>query len=146
MNLLKKSTHLAGILALTLSFFLVVFASAAIAAPSNFADAVAKCVLIADGAFSVKAMGPVPSQATVTSAVVSLPPNEAGIIKEIAITGPDGQKEFGCQNLKVQNGTDLIKACGGPAVLKAGDTTYQASGSNFGPDTTSILSVTLDLD
>ena len=86
----------------------------------------------------------VPMPIAVRKAILSLPKEETGSIDSIVITGPDGQRIFGCQNIKVENGTDLIKACGGPAVLQPGpNTTYQAVGSNFGPEKDLTFSVTL---
>jgi hypothetical protein len=72
--------------------------------------------------------------------VVSLePPDQTGTIDAIVITRPNGKREFACAGLKVQNGTDLIKSCGGPAVLETGETTYVAMGSGFAPNPNAVL-------
>lgn len=82
----------------------------------------------------------------ISSAVVSLPENETGIIDKIIITGPNGEREFGCVNLKVTNGTDLIKSCGGPAYLNVGNNTYEAQGSKFEPKCNFKLGIKLTQD
>jgi hypothetical protein len=69
-----------------------------------------------------------------------------GVVKSIKITrkvGNDDVIEFGCVNLKVSQGTDLIKSCGGPALLAAGETTYQAAGADFGPEPNGTFSIQL---
>jgi hypothetical protein len=75
--------------------------------------------------------------------IVSLPDSETGKIDNIVITGSEGQREFGCAGLQVTNGTDLVQECGGPAVLKAGQTTYEAKGSDFAPNPDVSFSVDL---
>jgi len=104
---------------------------------------------IKDGAFAVKTVTSIPpipggQQLRIGQALVSLSPEtlKEGTVDSIKITGPQGI-EFGCVNLKVKQGTDLIVSCGGPALLSAGQTTYEASGSNFGPDSTGTFSITL---
>ncbi|MEH2011978.1 hypothetical protein [Nostoc sp.] len=145
MNLLKKSMCLAKVLAFALSFVLLCLPTAAMAATDSFFEGVEESIDIKGGTFVVdKPNGKVPEPTRISSAVVSLkPPNETGTINWIKITGPDKQVEFQCSGIAVQNNTDLIKACGGPAILQPGLTTYQAGGSNFGPDTSSTLSVDL---
>ncbi|MGL5794987.1 MAG: hypothetical protein ACRC06_11385 [Waterburya sp.] len=85
-----------------------------------------------------------PHTLTIQSAKVTLSPENAiGTLDSIVITGPDG-REFGCSNIKVKNGSNLIKDCGGNAVLKAGgSTTYAVKGSGFGPESKTIISVQL---
>lgn len=99
-------------------------------------------VKVENGNFSVKDIHPIPS-VRVEKAIIDLPQNEKGTIDNLSIIGPDNQIEFGCQNIDVVNGTDLIKACGGPANLKAGETTYKASGSNFRPESDTVLKIDL---
>lgn len=110
-------------------------------------------VSIYDGSFKVETVNYLPMDFTVRSAIVSLPEGESGIIDRILITRPDeglgcpdagsaivdGKPvciEFGCSGIQVENGTNLVLSCGGPAVLKAAETTYKAQGSNFGPQGT----------
>ncbi len=95
-------------------------------------------VQITNGSFSYINTEPVPKYIKVRSATVEgLPPGETGTIDEIIITGPNGKREYGCSGINnVEDGTDLVQSCGGPAVLKAGSTTYEAKGSNFQPQTT----------
>ena len=91
-------------------------------------------ITITKGSFDFSTKNDSP-EFTVRSAIVSLPEGESGNIDEIIITGPEGQREFGCFNIKgVKNGTNLISDCGGPAVLKAGKTVYKAKGSGFDPE------------
>lgn len=104
---------------------------------------------IKDGAFAVKTITSIPplpggQQLRISKALVSLSPEtlKEGTVDSIKITGPQGI-EFGCVNLKVKQGTDLIASCGGPALLSAGQTTYEASGSSFGPDSTGTFSIAL---
>ncbi|NEQ98381.1 MAG: hypothetical protein F6K30_16955 [Cyanothece sp. SIO2G6] len=108
---------------------------------------------IEDGSFSYSVTRDVSEDFTVRSAIVSLPEGETGMIDSILITRPDEGKgcpgagsividgkpvcvEFGCSGIKVENDTDLVAACGGPAVLKASETTYTAKGSDFKPQAT----------
>jgi hypothetical protein len=134
MNLVKKLFHSAKFLVIILILSISLFAPAAIAAMGMPAiDSLFKSVLIKDGKFSFSKNNiNVPSDIRIGKAIVSLPPGETGKIDEISIVGPNG-KIFGCKNIKIENGINLIKACGGPAYSKAGNTTYQASGSNFQP-------------
>lgn len=102
---------------------------------------------IESGSFSVTTNTVIPSPPApirIGQALVSLSPDslKEGTIKEIKITGPKGV-EFGCLNVKVKNNTDLIKACGGPSILEAGATTYQASGVDFGPEEFGTFSIIL---
>ncbi len=148
MNSLKKSVRLAKILVVALSFLILCFSTPALADTINLTDAAAKDLLesiqITKGKFSVDVKAKVPGQITVRRAVVSLPSGETGKINKIVITGPNGKREFGCQGIQVKDGTDLIKACGGPAVLEAGKTSYIAEGSDFGPNPDAKLKVDLD--
>lgn len=137
--------RLAKIFAFALSFLILCFPTAAMArmpATANLLDEIEKSIPVQNGEFSVNMKAPVPSS-TIRSAIVSLPPGETGRVNKIVITGPNEQREYGCQNITVQNGTDLIKACGGPAVLLAGETIYQAEGSDFSPNPNVQFSVTL---
>lgn len=142
---------LANVFAVAFSFLLFFFPATAMADSSPIMRAmeeiISKSAPIKGGILKVDRSTDIPSPGgTVRKAVLSLPDGETGTIDSIVITGPGEVREFGCSGLKVQNGTDLIKACGGPAVLKPGPTTYQASGSNFGPEPDVTLSVALDLD
>ena len=136
MSTLKKLMSSVKILAICAVLILGLFA------PSAMAVEVGP-IHIKEGSFNVSSFHPI-NQVRVRSAVVSLKPaNETGTIEKIVITGPDGEREFGCPNLKVEDGIDLIESCGGPAVLKAGDTSYIAKGSGFDPNSEVILSVNL---
>ncbi|BAZ31040.1 hypothetical protein NIES4074_35100 [Cylindrospermum sp. NIES-4074] len=140
-----------------IAVLIFVFSVALIASPLSAAadtpkplptlvDAIQECAKIKKGGFNFSVKTSVPAPITVRSAVLSLPAGETGTINSIAITGPDGVREFGCVNTKVQNGTDLVKACGGPAALKAGPTTYAAQGSNFSPILKTKFCVNLSTD
>lgn len=140
MKLLQKSFICATALTIIFSF-LTFFSPIPAMADSGFSmtqseDAIRFQIPIKDGGFNVDVpKAPVPQPGlTVRSAIVSLPAGESGTIQSIIITGPDGAREFGCSNIKIKDGTDLIKACGGPAVLKPGDTIYQANGKDFIPN------------
>lgn len=141
---MKKLLELSKFLVITLVFSLFWYSQSAIAAMGMPAiDSILESVQIEEGKFSVDVADiSIPTDLRVGSAVVSLPDGETGTIDEISITGSNG-KIFGCKNLKVQNGTDLIKSCGGPAYLKTGKTTYQARGSNFQPQADVKFSVEL---
>ena len=133
MNLLKRLWRSSSFLAITLVFSLFLFSQSAFALVGMpEIDSIFREVQISGGEFEVDVTVPVKNKSRIGSAVVSLPPGETGTIDEIAITGPEG-KIFGCVNIKVTTGTDLIKSCGGPAYLIPGDTRYQAKGSNFQP-------------
>lgn len=105
-------------------------------------------VQIQAGAFSVKTdpfpIPPMGKPLRIAQAIVSLSPEtmKQGLVKSIKITGPNGI-EFGCVNLKVEPGTDLIKSCGGPALLESGLTVYEANGSGFGPEQNGTFSIDL---
>lgn len=105
-------------------------------------------VQIQGGTFSVKTdpfpIPPLEKPLRIAQAIVSLSPDtmKRGLVKSIKITGPNGI-EFGCVNLKVEDGTDLIKSCGGPALLEAGLTVYEANGIDFGPEQNGTFSVDL---
>lgn len=143
MNSLKKLWQSSKFLGITLVFSLFFFSQSAFAAMEMpEIDSIFRNVSIRGGEFSVDLTVPIPSKALIGKALVSLPDGETGTIDEIAITGANG-KIFGCKNLKVQNGTDLIKSCGGKAFLIPGDTRYQAKGSNFQPSPDVEFSVEL---
>ncbi len=148
MNLLNKSMRLIKILAFALSFIIFCFPTSAMANPSTFATLIiTEQASIVGGKFSVDTTTePLPSTTVIRSAKLFLPAGETGTINKIKITGPNGI-EFGCQDIKVKNGIDLIKACGGPAVLEAGGAiNYVAEGSDFGPKPNSKLRVVLSDD
>jgi hypothetical protein len=133
MNEVKKFLQLVQTLIATLVFSFFLLSQSAIAAMGMpEIDSIFESVPITGGGFTIDLTVPIKEKIRIASAVVSLPDGETGTIDEIAITGSDG-KIFGCQNIKVQNGTDLIKSCGGSAYLVPGDTKYQAKGSNFQP-------------
>ncbi|AFZ38289.1 hypothetical protein Sta7437_4858 (plasmid) [Stanieria cyanosphaera PCC 7437] len=145
MNSLKKILQLSKFLAVALVFSLFLFSQNAIAKNITGMSAIEEMFEadIQGGNFTVDAKDlDFKNNLRVGSAVLSLPPDETGTIEEIAITGPSG-KIFGCVNIKVQNGTDLIKSCGGPAYLVPGKTKYYAKGSNFQPQTDLKLRVKL---
>ncbi|MDJ0508326.1 MAG: hypothetical protein QNJ64_03570 [Crocosphaera sp.] len=132
MSLLNKFTRSLKIVVVTFSVLLCLLVSNVMAAQAFCLEE--GPVTITKGSFDFSTKNDSP-EFTVRSAIVSLPEGESGNIDEIVITGPDGQREFGCFNIKgVANGTNLISDCGGPAVLKAGNTVYQAKGSGFNPE------------
>ncbi|HEY9623114.1 MAG TPA: hypothetical protein V6C78_22350 [Crinalium sp.] len=149
MKALKSMAKVAKLFALVLSILLFVSSTPALAYVIPAAPTFA--VDIAQGKFdvNVRVPNPLSKRFVVRSAVVSLPPGETGTIDSIVITGPtaadpNGGRLFGCSNIKVQNGIDLIKACGGPAELLTGGTlVYQASGSNFSPNEDIKLGIAL---
>ncbi len=148
MNSLKKSMRLTKILAFALSFLVFCFSTEAIAAPSTLATLIiTEKAPITEGKFSIDTTtDPLPDKTVIRSAKLFLPAGETGTINKIKITGPNGL-EFGCQDIKVKNGVDLIKACGGPAVLEAGGAiTYVAEGSGFAPKLNTKLKVVLSDD
>ncbi|EAW36263.1 hypothetical protein [Lyngbya sp. PCC 8106] len=142
-NLLKKSLRLVNVCVLAISLMVLCFPTVAMADAENFTQAVEKSVMVHDGVLHVNKQGSVKQTEIIRSAIVSLPEGETGTVTSIIITGPDGQREFGCQNLKVQKGTDLIKECGGSAVLQEGLTIYQAEGRDFSPNPNAPFSVDL---
>lgn len=104
---------------------------------------------VTNGSFKVSTPllpNPLTGKATVRRAILVLPDGEFGTIKTIKISGKLRQSDgtlvdanvFGCNNTNVRNGTDLIKACGGPAVIPDNTTLeefqYQAEGIGFGPN------------
>ncbi|NER33673.1 MAG: hypothetical protein F6J93_06385 [Oscillatoria sp. SIO1A7] len=143
----KLTRNLGKILALTFACLVCFFSSPAMADGLCIHEGP---VSIQDGSFNVETVSDLPMDITIRSAIVTLPPGETGTIDTILITRPynqdgcpetilDGESvciEFGCSWIEVENGTDLIPACGGPAVLKAAETTYHANGSHFGPQGT----------
>ncbi len=148
MSLLKKLLRGAKILAVSLVFTLVFFSPVAMAATSSYTGSSINPLRMIhinqEGAFKVNKVGSIKQETTIRSAVVSLqPPDETGTIEAIVITGLNGKREFACAGLKVQNGTDLIQSCGGPAILVTGETTYTAMGSGFTPNPNASLSVDL---
>jgi hypothetical protein len=157
MNFLKKSLGRIKILALSLSFlsFLILcFPTAAMAAPTVKIDGnlvhITEKVEISGGSFDIDLLTEVPRDVVILEAKLSLPDGVTGTLKEIGIYGPmtwnamrRGGKEFGCRNIKVQNGTDLIKECGGFAYLNRGPGEYVASGSGFGTAPNTTLKVDL---
>ena len=149
MNSLKKSMRLTKILAFALSFLVFCFSTEAIAAPSTLATLIiTEKAPITEGKFSIdtKTPTPLPDKTVIRSAKLFLPAGETGTINKIQITGSNGL-EFGCQDIKVKNGVNLIKACGGPAVLEAGGViTYVAEGSGFAPKLNTNLTVVLSDD
>lgn len=150
---MKKLAQSFAILAATLSFcaMLILGLAKPVYADGSAMDAmkaILKEVKVKDGAFEVKVSTPIhppgDQPLVVRKALVSLSPEtlQQGVVNSIKITGPDGI-EFGCVNLKVKQGTDLVKSCGGPAILKKGMTTYEANGSGFGPATSGTFSISL---
>jgi hypothetical protein len=91
----------------------------------------------------------VPEKITIRQAILTLPRGETGTIASISITGPSATPGengivFKCTNVKIKNGLDLIKACGGPAELRpGGNLVYKATGGNFFPRPNFTLGVTL---
>lgn len=139
---------LATILAFALSFLVFCFPRSAMAIPSTFATLIiTEEAQISEGKFSINTTTiPLPSKTVVRSAKLFLPIDETGTINKIQITGPNGL-EFGCQDIKVKDGVDLIKACGGPAALEAGGAiNYVAEGSDFGPELNTKVKVVLSDD
>ncbi|MEA5622077.1 hypothetical protein [Nostoc sp. UHCC 0251] len=149
MNSLKMFINPAKILAFALSFLIFCFSTTAIAAPSTLATLIiTEKAQITGGKFSIDTTtpNPLPTTAVIRSAKLFLPIGETGTINKIKITSPNGL-QFGCQDIKVKDGVDLIKACGGPAVLKAGGAiTYAAEGSGFAPELNTNLTVVLSDD
>lgn len=147
MKTVKELVRNLSIVAVTFAFILFLIAPSAKAYTNSMSEvqSIIESIEIKDGGFDLSkgVVGQVPEDLRIASAVVTLPAGETGLINSIAISGPDGQREFGCENLKVTNGTDLIKSCGGPAYLAAGKTTYMAQGSNFQPQGDVKFSVTL---
>jgi hypothetical protein len=137
MNSLKMSIPVAKIFAVVVACFLLCFPTTVIAAPMTLGALVFTSPAVStdfDGNFKVDALKvPLPADVTVRRAILSLPPGETGKISNIEITNPTGLT-FGCKNIKVKDGIDLIQACGGPAALKTGgDVTYTAKGGCFSP-------------
>jgi len=157
MNSLKNSMRLVKILAFALSFLMFCFPTAAMAeSPKGLdnlvEDIIPETIGIIDGKFSVGPIsGGVPFKTTITRAVITiLPPGgETGTIDKILITGPDGKPEFTCPQapFEAEQGSDLIQLCGGkPVDLQPGVTTYEASGSDFGPQFNTLLGIQLETE
>ncbi|MDZ8187554.1 MAG: hypothetical protein RMX96_22225 [Nostoc sp. ChiSLP02] len=145
MNLLKMFVNPAKILAFALSFVILCFTTTAMAVPNTLPTLIiTEKAQIIDGKFSIDTTTqPLPAKTVVRSAKLFLAAGETGTINKIKITGPNGV-EFGCQDIKVKDGVDLIKACGGPAVLEAGGPiTYVAQGSGFAPELNTEIQVVL---
>jgi hypothetical protein len=142
MNSLKKSMGWAKVLtfAFALSCLMFFFPTTAMAGSCSGVPVTPgspfKTITIRDGSFSVQTPPICLSRPEVIRSVkVSLTPSTAtGNIDSIIITGPEGKREFGCNPQAVKQGTNLIRACGGPAVLDTGDTIYMATGSGFTGD------------
>lgn len=142
---LKMTIRATRIVAFALSVLIFCFTTPVMAAPSPFAALIiTQKAQITGGKFTVnRTTEPLPARTVIRSAKLSLPSGETGTINKIQITGPNGL-EFGCQNIKVKDGINLIKACGGPAVLEAGGPiNYVAEGSSFGPELNTELQVVL---
>lgn len=152
MGLRKLSIHLVEIALMALTILFLCVPGSAMADSSTLLKtlqgAISEQIEITGGGFSISPPleTAVPQPITIRSAVVSLPEGETGTLEKIIITGPTGEREFGCFNIKIQNGTDLIKSCGGPAVLEAGKTLYEAQGNHFAPDLDTTFSVSLTSD
>lgn len=142
-TMLSKSLNSLKIIGISLVASLVLFSPSSLAENqiTDISD-IREKVKVENGTFSFKDTQKIPS-ARIEKAIIDLPKNEKGTIDNLSIIGPDNQTEFGCQNIDVVNGTDLIQACGGPANLKAGKTTYKASGSNFRPESDTVLRIDL---
>jgi hypothetical protein len=148
MNSLKMFIKPAKILAFALSFLILCFTTTAMAVPNTLATLIiTEKAQISGGKFSIDTTTPaLPATTVIRSAKLFLEPGETGTINNIKITGPNGV-QFGCQNIKVQNGVNLIKACGGPAVLETGSPiTYVAEGSDFAPKLNTEITVVLSDD
>lgn len=151
MKLPQKSLVWTLLCSVTLSILMFCLPTTAMADSSISTESIEKAIVetieIQGGGFDITTPPiPVPPDLTVRSAVVTLPVGETGTLEKIIITGPTGEREFGCFNIKIKNGSDLIKSCGGPAVLKPGNTIYEAKGSNFSPQADVEFSVSLTTD
>lgn len=144
MKLLRSYQRAFSAVIVVLAAYLFLCAPAAMAYTGTSADLVFEQVQVKDGAFAVSTESTIKSSVRISAALISLPPGESGTIDEIVITGPNGEREFGCSNVKVMNGTDLIVSCGGPAYLNAGPTVYKARGSGFGPTPDVALGIELN--
>ncbi|MEG4245816.1 MULTISPECIES: hypothetical protein [unclassified Microcoleus] len=147
MNSMKQPIRLAKFLAFALSVLMFCFPTAAMADTCTSSENPVipqplRQIKIDNGSFNVDTnIRCLKESKRIDTAVVSLEPSTAtGIIDKIEITGPGGKREFGCMASKVQQGTNLIELCGGPAILEAGDVRYQAQGSGFGTEP-AILSI-----
>lgn len=147
-NSLKNSMHWAKILtfAFALSFLMFFFPTTAMANSCQAAPGtVFKELPVNRGSFRYAVTKPVEKELAIRSVIVCLdPPIATGKIESIIIDGPSG-REFGCFPTRVRQGTNLISACGGPAILRRGETTYRASGSGFTPEQVK-LTVSLSTD
>jgi len=145
-DLPKKLVSFVSICALAISLMMLCLPTVAIADTQSCLKETEKAAVIHKGSFDFTRYCCVNSQKNFRSVVVSLPDGETGIINSLVIIGSDKQKEFGCQNIQIQNGTDLIKQCGGPVVLKEGLTRYHAQGSGFNPNLDLLFSVHLNTE
>ncbi len=144
MNSRHMQIRLTKIITVALSLLVFCWTSTAMAA-SNSIDLMKTIPINGTGfEYSKTIPNDPPETITIRSVQVTLlPPTATGTLDSIVITGPEG-REFGCTGVKVKNGSDLIKACGGSAILKAGgSTTYAVKGSNFGPESKTVISVRL---
>ena len=151
---MKKLTNFFLSLALAVTAFTFVFPAfpafaegASITAEKEYV--IVKQVTIEGGTFKVDSVAKIPA-VDVRSAVVGLVPEDAtGTIDGITITllGNKTEKiEFGCPKLTdIKNGDDLILRCGGPAILAAGATEYQASGSFSAPSNPKAIELSVAL-
>ena len=145
MNLLQSCKNTFKALVIVLTTCLFFFPTVAIASTNNTFAVIIKEVSIKNGSLEVHPRTKeLRDSGKVSAAIVSLPEGESGTINSIKITGPNNNTEFGCENIDVVNGTDLIKACGGIAYLEKGETTYEAMGSNFKPDTTLKIALKIE--
>jgi hypothetical protein len=150
MNLSKMLGKVLALFAVTLSILLM---SVPLPASADLIPTPPLTAKITGGSFTVDTQpvdNPLTQKTVVRQAILTLPRGETGTISSITITdsitdaNPAGKRVFGCTNVKVKNGTDLIKACGGPSELSPGGKfRYQAQGSGFGPKTDLTFQVKL---
>ncbi len=149
-NLPKMQKSLVKFFAFTLALFILFSSNVAIA--SQIPTPFPLKIDISGGTFSVDTKeidSPLTDKVVVRRAILSLPSDQKGTINSIQITAPtvakpEGGLIFGCNNIKVKDGTDLIKACGGPAeLLPGGKLRYKAEGSGFDPNETVSFEVKL---
>lgn len=133
----------ATLVAVTISLFFFTSASSAYAVSQL--STISKTLPVTAGGFDYERTKNIYADARVGAATVQLPPGETGTIELIKIVGPDNEVEFQCTDIDVSNGVDIISACGGPAYLAAGPTTYEAMGRNFGPDEDVAFKINLDI-
>ncbi len=141
MNTLKSFVRFAKFFAFTLSLLMFCFPTVAMANTCTNPELVVhpkafKQITINGGSFDFTTpVGCLEEKEAIRSVTVSLvPPTATGTIDEIVITGPGGKREFGCEPKQVKQGAEVIQACGGPAILEAGDVQYHAKGHGFGAE------------